>query len=344
MGQRRSATVVAVLLLMILGSTAILMAAWLHRPQLPSELTESSDGEPIRVRPQPTTVTGASAAVLDVELDDGGELLAPPWSGVITAVHTEPGATLRSGDRVAAVDGVHVIALASETPLFRRMALGTVGDDVRILENALAEIGFDVGIIDGAFDAALAGAVWALNESRGATGSEFDPSAVIWLPADSVRLADVELQPGALAPSQGQRVATLVPAVLSAALADPEAVRNTSRGYVIEVGRKVLPVSTDGSIAASELPALDALVADLNEQSQLDVSVRYAEPVSGFAIPGSAVVPGETGYCVMALAAGGGYDPVKVELLEAGLGRTIVQGELAPDVEVSANPPADAEC
>ena len=57
-----------------------------------------------------------------------------------------------------------VTLFVSDVPFYRTLTVGTVGDDVRVLEESLVTFGFDAGgalIADGEFDDATQDAVFA---------------------------------------------------------------------------------------------------------------------------------------------------------------------------------------
>lgn len=86
-------------------------------------------------------------------------LLRPP--PVLVSVPPEKGATLSEGDVALVVSGRPVFAVKGATPGYRDLGPGTVGDDVRQFEEALARAGLDPGGVDGVFDAATGSAVAA---------------------------------------------------------------------------------------------------------------------------------------------------------------------------------------
>ena len=80
--------------------------------------------------------------------------------GVVTLA-PEIGTQLEEGKAALAVGGRPVFVLTGAVPAFRDLTIGTVGDDVRQLEEALTRLGFDPGPVDGTYDAATAAAVAA---------------------------------------------------------------------------------------------------------------------------------------------------------------------------------------
>ena len=69
------------------------------------------------------------------------------------------GATLQEGDVAMVVSGRPVFALKGQTPGYRDLGPGSVGADVRQLEDFLIRTGFDPGTVDDQYDGATAVAV-----------------------------------------------------------------------------------------------------------------------------------------------------------------------------------------
>ena len=86
--------------------------------------------------------------------------------GVLTSMPTT-GMALGEGDVALTVSGRPVLVLAGAQPMYRDLAIGVVGDDVRQLEDALARLGYDPGAIDGTYDDATSSAVGAWFAAKG---------------------------------------------------------------------------------------------------------------------------------------------------------------------------------
>ena len=69
------------------------------------------------------------------------------------------GATISEGEVALIVSGRPVFAMKGDTPAYRDLGNGTVGEDVRQLEQALERLGFSPGLVDGRFDTDTARAV-----------------------------------------------------------------------------------------------------------------------------------------------------------------------------------------
>lgn len=85
---------------------------------------------------------------------------------VVTEVGVEPGDVVETGTLLAQVSGHPLVAVVTEVPLYRDLALGDVGDDVERLEAALVEAGL-LAEADAVFDADTAAAMVELYDRAG---------------------------------------------------------------------------------------------------------------------------------------------------------------------------------
>lgn len=100
--------------------------------------------------------------------------IASPAEGVVTAAPAT-GETIERGDVVVRIDALPVVALYGDIPMWRDLAVGDEGDDVRQLEANLVHLGYDPDgavTIDGEFTSATASMVERWEEDLGldATG------------------------------------------------------------------------------------------------------------------------------------------------------------------------------
>lgn len=94
---------------------------------------------------------------------------------IVTAVSAQAGSVLRPGQMLAEVSGRPLLALALPFDLYRDLAPGDSGPDVRALQQALADAGLSAGSIDGTFGPRTSTALRALYAQNGVTAPE--PSA-----------------------------------------------------------------------------------------------------------------------------------------------------------------------
>jgi peptidoglycan hydrolase-like protein with peptidoglycan-binding domain len=123
-------------------------------------------------------------------------------AGTITRL-VDQGATVERGDELYRVNERPVILLYGAVPMYRDLAPGDAGVDVRQLETNLAKLGYEGFTVDGAYTASTAAAVRAW---QGDTGAERSGTVarrdVVFLPAGgrvdalNVTVGDV-VRPGA---------------------------------------------------------------------------------------------------------------------------------------------------
>jgi len=284
-----------------------------------------------------------------------GELVrSGGFEGLVISMVTAPGDTLGSGDVVAEVAGVRVVALVSEAPFYRPLARGDGGADVARLERFLIDLGLlaEDHMPTGEVTRSVSAAIGVLNERLGAErvrrsstgrviGPEFDPATVLWVGDAPFAVGKVFVEPGMRWPGLGEPVlqgpdrlddARLF--TLGEAGAPPtEAV--LPGGFVLVVDEASIPLDDSGRIRADGRERLSALVPV--GTGEVVASVRLAEPVEAVKVPPSAVVEGSGGMCVYVLSGGGVFEPVAVELVASLFGEAAVRVS-RPITEVLANP------
>lgn len=81
----------------------------------------------------------------------------------------ELGSEIAEGSSILEVSGRPLIALQGNIPMYRNLKVGSKGEDVQSLEEALARLGLSPGPVDGVFDGATAQAVDRMYVAAGAT-------------------------------------------------------------------------------------------------------------------------------------------------------------------------------
>lgn len=119
--------------------------------------------------------------------------------GTVTSVSVTPGSVVGSGDRVFEVEGRGVVALASASPLWRDLLKGDKGDDVRVLQRALVDVGYEIAVDGEVGDETLR----AVADLQGITSESgvrdfvsILPGMFLWLPAKSVTVGKVRVGVG----------------------------------------------------------------------------------------------------------------------------------------------------
>lgn len=133
-----------------------------------------------------------------VEFDDVAEIPVNPsaeGSTIITNVPLVVGDDLVEGAVALEVAGRPLLVLEGELPVFRPLAPGVEGPDVRQLEEALTRLGYDAGQVDEVFDNSTEDAVAAFYRAAGYSPNEptSDELAQLQAARDRVRSANTQL-------------------------------------------------------------------------------------------------------------------------------------------------------
>lgn len=163
------------------------------------------------LRPASLAAAGTTSAVTleGVEYDDAatvrltltheeGEALTSPGAGRLTTFACEEGQTLSSGQIVASINGESILALATSIPPYRDLAAGDEGEDVKALQRALAELGYNVRADGRMGEYTLRLLTTLLDGSTTATYESIPSSRLPWLPSTQVSVAQCLTRVGAL--------------------------------------------------------------------------------------------------------------------------------------------------
>jgi len=316
----RWAALVAVLALAIGG----LGGAILLPPLLPPS-ADSADG-PRAVPVTDRAFDDAHTAAAIPELSRAQTLGLSGPGGMVTASSCTPGIVVETGDHLLSIDGEVRIALVTEVPLWRDLAIGSEGTDVAALQQALIDQGHDLNA-SGEYDWATVAAVEAMQESAAVDDTgEIALDQVQWVPAGIGAVTSCEVGVG-VAVAQGSPVlkagGTLV------ALSFPASSNELpDRSYSAVAGDLVVPIGDDGRLADPELMravAASAAFADWVKDPARGVAVgiRLSEPISAIGIPPAAVVTtGASNGCIVVAGGPGdaGDERVPVTILSSELG------------------------
>jgi hypothetical protein len=285
--------------------------------------------------------TGVAAALT---WTTGPTLHAPAWSGVVGRVEVSPGTLLQSGDAVAVIDGVTRLAIHSDLPFHRALALNSRGPDVAALHAILAELGHLGRIPTDATRAnqTTVSAIRALATDLGVVGTvnAFDPGWFVWLPEATLDVATIELTAGAVAPSSGSAIAMGAPELASVGLQriDGGALRlEADVAYLLAIEGLELPLEPgSATFGAEDLASLAAVVPPLVDSTS--GSVTRAQPLDVWALPSAAVMSGPSGgrLCIW-VASATGFDAAAVEVVSGRAGVTFIMPPAA-SADVLQNP------
>ncbi|WP_083371581.1 peptidoglycan-binding protein [Paraoerskovia marina] len=140
-------------------------------------------------------VEGRYLAGTTSELTTTGDAALP----VVTSQLLEPGDDVTSGSVIAEISGRPVIALALPFMLYRDLAPGAEGADVRVVQDVLATLGHYDGAVDGKYGGQTSAAVDRLYAAAGYPAPSPGPDALA-----AVEAAEADLSQAPAAPSGEQ--------------------------------------------------------------------------------------------------------------------------------------------
>lgn len=301
-------------------------------------------------------------AQLTVTVGPTPQLLAPMWSGLVTA-ETSLGREVEDGSWILSVDGVQRRVCASPGPLYQTMSLGTSGPDVPDLRTCLGAILHRPIPTRGQPDVVGPGLVQAINEAArllgAAPGGVFDPAWVIWAPSVGWPLVSLTAPVGSLAPAPGSVLALGEPAVLQAqatllddngsvltsAAAAGERVSFAARGTAVALTAigTAEPAAVQTALA-SWAPATSTNAASGGSNaanSTGPLTISGVVDISGpprLSVPTSAVITGSSGVqCVLTRVAGR-VSAVPVRARAAGIDTLVISGRISAHTEIAYDP------
>ncbi|MDO4259817.1 MAG: peptidoglycan-binding domain-containing protein [Actinomycetaceae bacterium] len=165
---------IAISAVAIVIAGAVVVGTWFLATQFQSPQQREAAAAPPSARPVLYSVTRGNLSEETTVLAQAvrqGEyqvpLAAAEGTAVITATGVNNGDTVNSGSVLTWINGRPVIALKGSFPLYRDFGEGDKGDDVRLLQQALADLGYDIQT-SGEFGPYTAAAVKSLYQTIGA--------------------------------------------------------------------------------------------------------------------------------------------------------------------------------
>ncbi len=319
--------------LALLAVVAVLVAWWVQT-STGSPLTSDAAPGPLIVPVERTERTARFGVGVSVEYEEGTPVTVAV-SGMVTEVLVRTGDVLDSGDVIATVNDVPVLAMVAAAPLWRDLAPASVGDDVARLQRFLADLGLYDGAVDGRYGAATARAVTQFNDAHGrhASGGRFVVGSVAWVGDAPLEVAAVDVAVGG-AVGVGDPLVAGPRRATGIVIAEPTGGIPAGGQFNLVVGTAATPYPP-GSGLVTDPDAVATIAASLGTTGEGAGQVISAETETVLAVPASAVVVDQSGTsCVFEDVDG---VPVAVQVL----GGTLATAELPPETPVSrvlANP------
>ena len=195
---RRTALAVIVAVALVAAGVGWFAGQQIKSPAEIAAETEPPEASLITVPVEERELSTSVVIRGQVEFDDVAEIPVNPsaeGSTIITNVPLATGEDLVEGAVAIEVAGRPLIVLEGELPVFRPLAPGVEGPDVRQLEEALTRLGYDAGVVDEVFDNQTEDAIAAMYRAAGYSPNEptSDELAQLQSARDRVRSATTQL-------------------------------------------------------------------------------------------------------------------------------------------------------
>lgn len=279
---------VARALVILLGAVLLAAGTWVIALRVQSPEQREAAASPPPAQPVTVAVTRGDLVEQTTLLTTAGysqttslSLPAPAdGRGVVTRQGITTGDTLSSGQVITWVNSRPVIALPGAFPLYRDLHVGDQGDDVRLLQQALSDLGYGVAV-DGTLGRATAAAVQELYTAVGAPAPT-TPSAPADAPAPATPqpTAGTGTTPSApqlVLPASEVLVVPTLPAVVSSVPA-PGTTVDEQATVVLSTAQAALTAPVPASVEARLAPGLTGSAT--LEGTSLDVVVSEIRPPS----------------------------------------------------------------
>ncbi|WP_233512250.1 peptidoglycan-binding protein [Micromonospora deserti] len=158
-------------------------------------------------KPASSTMPPGTAKVTRMTLTETADVDGTLGYGAVTSVNGQgsgrvtwlptPGSTVERGKTVYKVDEKPVVLLYGSVPMYRTLASGVTGSDVKQFEQNLAALGYRGFTVDDTYSSATAAAVKDWQEDLGLTQTgAVTPEAVVYAPG-AIRVAERKAEIGA---------------------------------------------------------------------------------------------------------------------------------------------------
>lgn len=310
-------------------------------------------------------------SVIDVDLvltrAPAPELLAPVLTGVVEAIAVQPSDMVRDGTALFVADGITRLAVASPRPFGRPLSYLDAGVDVTALNELLGRLGY----ARDAEDVVAGATVEGINDLAADIGAPetgvFEPGWVVYLPMESLVVADIGLRIGAPVPAAGEVLMTGTAPPLAGVLVAPGTVAEASPSEGDADGASPSPpVTIDQhtplitappgavlSLDSVELGlrpdrqgvdavALETLAATIAADSSVLNGQLTTPPAPGeFILPPAALFTDSGGQTCVLRRRDGHSEAVSVSVRRSVYDRAIVTGDLLDGDEAALSVPAE---
>lgn len=255
-------------------------------------------------------------------------------AGTVSESLCKPGRTVESGTRILSVDGRPVIALHTDTPLYREIGTGATGSDVLALQQELARLGYNAEG-NGTYGWRTAAGVRQLLSQAGETNPEgrIGPADVAWLPQTNVTPTQCTANLNASL-TEGSEIIKTGGQLTAVTFPMPSDLRDGKRTFTL--------FGVKASLDANDADKIDDRITDRTFLDQIQTSDGYKttladqggkkptatlaleQPINAIKVPPSAIT-GQNG--TRACVSPDGKRAIPVTVIGSALGATLIQPE-----------------
>lgn len=198
-------SVLTTLLIVTISVIAFTLGAFVFPKPVPANLTAAPDSTTVAV--QTISFDDTQLATAQFQIGDAYPLIVH-IQGQITASQCQKGNRVNSGQIIAYIDNMPIIALHTAIPLYRDVSLGIAGDDITSLQHELVRLGkLSDRYVEGVYDDATHRAVLDLftNENNAQYSAEELPCEnIVWIPDTHIVLSSWQAQTGTYVTPESQ--------------------------------------------------------------------------------------------------------------------------------------------
>lgn len=309
-------------------SVGVLAAAVLMPTPMPDGLEAAVSPDAVAVSRQTFTDERTVEVTFETSLEQS---LIGRVSGTVSESLCAPGQAVESGNRLLSVEGKTVIALHTDTPLYREIGAGDTGADVLALQQELARLGYSAEG-NGTYGWRTVNGVNQLLEHAGRQKPDgrIGPTDVVWLPDISVTpvqcsagLNSTLTDSAEIMKVGGQLTAVTFP--VSSGL------REGKRVFAL-FGVTISLDLTDGRITdqafLDQVAASDGYKATLADEGGKKPTAKLAleQPIDAIKVPPSAITGLNGNH---ACISPDGKQAIPVTIIGSALGATLIQPDKA---------------
>lgn len=312
------------------------LAVGLTHRETPSSLLESSDVGSLTL--QQSHFDDSRTLTLDVTTMRSRSI-SFPLSGTVTRAECADDGIVKSGSYEYDVDGIPLMSLHTDVPLYRDLNYGDTGEDVASLQKELARLGYE-NSLSGTFDWATWNAWKNLYRTAGgmAQSGTLDISRIIWIPSGDLYTTGCVANLGTSVSTDGETSAFSTTDSIRQIKASSLPSDRISGDRTVEINGQSFAIDEDGNVA--DPAAISAMLTWVNytsnrkegqEVTSVSVNYKLAEPIAVYSVPAQSLIGlKQSSGCIINAVTG---KPVQVRVMGSSLGRTLIsleESEQAP--------------